>query len=159
MADTKTHPAEITAVIRSVEGTIDNSLDVDHIPLREIADLLKAGRLTAKEAGRVFRRANDHYIGPDVVTDGELAALRELRLLLTDLINPYSVEQLDKRIAELDARFPDWEHFYHRVGTTVTWHSRPRSPDHPLWHFYPHEPQVLPASSPGCRSRKNSGAL
>jgi hypothetical protein len=113
---------------------------VDHIRLRDVADLIKAGQLTANDAGRVYRRANERYIGPDVMTDGELAALREVRLLLTDLINPCSVERLDKRIAELDAKFPDWEHFYHRVGTLVTWHSRPRSPDHPLWHLHHHGP-------------------
>jgi hypothetical protein len=111
---------------------------VDHIPLRAIPRMLKSEQLTPKQAERIFRRANERYNGPDVMTEEELVALRELRLLLTDLINPYSVEELDKGVAEQNAKFPDWEHFYHRIGKIVMWYDRPKSPDHPLWHFYSH---------------------
>jgi hypothetical protein len=66
------------------------------------------------------------------------AALKELLSRLTDFVNPYSTEELDKRVKELDEKFPDWVHGYVRSGTGLTWFDRPRSPEHPLWDLYPH---------------------
>jgi hypothetical protein len=65
------------------------------------------------------------------------AELQELRSQLTDILCPFSVEELDRHVKELDEKFPDWEHRYIRCGATVTWHDKPRSPEHPLWHFFP----------------------
>ena len=113
--------------------------ELDRLTVREIAGRLAQGQLSLRQAERVFHRVNERYQDKDALTDAELEALRELRAQLTDVISPCTVEQLDKRVAELDAKFPDWAHFYHRVGTMVTWHDRPRSPDHPLWQFYPHD--------------------
>jgi hypothetical protein len=113
--------------------------DVDRLAVRDIAELLEQGQLPRKSAGRVFRRVSDRYQARDVLTDAELDALGRLRDRLTELINPCPVEELDQRMVELDAKFPDWEHSYHRVGTLVTWSSRPRSPDHVLWKYYPHD--------------------
>jgi|ERR1700678_3743302 hypothetical protein len=66
------------------------------------------------------------------------AGLKELLGRLTDFVNPYSTEELDKWVKGLDEKFPDWVHGYTRSGTGVTWHDRPRSPEHPLWDLYPH---------------------
>jgi hypothetical protein len=59
--------------------------DASHIRLRDVAGLIKAGKLTRKEAEQIFRRANNRYIGPYVMTGEELSALRELRRLLTEM--------------------------------------------------------------------------
>jgi polyhydroxyalkanoate synthesis regulator phasin len=99
--------------------------------------MVKQGQLTPEEAEPVFWRVNDRY-QLDVLTKAEREALRELRDQLTDLISPYTIEELDKEIEALNAKFPDWEHFYHRIGKTVTWYDRPRSPEHPLWQLFPH---------------------
>ena len=74
----------------------------------------------------MFWRINDRYQNRDVLTDEELTALCDLRDRITDMINPYPIEQLDKRIEHLNEVFPDREHFYGRAGTMVSWHSRPR---------------------------------
>lgn len=72
----------------------------------------------------------------DMLTESTEAGLQELRCELTDFLCPYSVGELDRRVKELDEEFPDWEHGYIRCGTTVTWRDRPRSPEHPLWHYF-----------------------
>jgi hypothetical protein len=81
-----------------------------------------------KEARKLFGKVNDLY---NVLRDlgmltGSLeAGLRELRDQLTDILCPYPVEELDRHVKALDEKFPDWEHWYIRCGTTVTWCDRP----------------------------------
>ena len=64
--------------------------------------------------------------------------LKEVLRQLSDVLCPHSIEELDRQVKELDEKDPDWVHGYVRCGTTVTWSSRPRSPEHPLWNLYPH---------------------
>jgi hypothetical protein len=66
------------------------------------------------------------------------AAFKEVLSQLSDLLCPYPVEKLDRRVKELDEKDPDWVHGYVRCGPTVTWFDQPRSPEHPLWNLYPH---------------------
>jgi hypothetical protein len=101
--------------------------DLTHFSLHDLADLLEQRLLTLKQVEQLFRRVNERYQNRDVLTDEELTALRELRAKLTDRINPYSADQLDKRVQELNAKFPDWEHGYHQIGKTVTWYDRRRA--------------------------------
>lgn len=74
----------------------------------------------------------------ELLTGPVETALKELLDRVTDFVNPYSTEELDKRVKELDEKFPDWIHGYTRAGRSVIWHDRPRSPDHVLWDLYPH---------------------
>jgi hypothetical protein len=126
---------------------IERERDSGHIPLRDVGSMLEKGLLSREQAEIVFRKASDWYQGGNVLTGEEQAALADLRARLTDFINPYPVEELDKKVAELDAKFPDWEHWYRRAGTNITWMSRPRSPDHPLAYYYS-----------GVRGKDDSGA-
>jgi hypothetical protein len=61
---------------------------------------------------------------PDAVDEAAVSFLRAV----TDVISPYKVEELDARIADLNKRYPDCEHYYVRCGLTVTWGDRPRQP-------------------------------
>lgn len=97
-----------------------------------------------KEAQELFREVNGLYNmlrQRDMLAGALETGLRELRSQLTDILCPHSVEELDQRVKELDEKFPEWEHWYHRCGTTVTWCDRPRSPEHPLWKYHHHAPQ------------------
>jgi hypothetical protein len=94
-----------------------------------------------REARTMFRAIDDlrRLLGKhDMLTEPLETELQKLRRQLTDILCPYSAEELDRHVKELDEKFPDWEHGYVRSGATVTWHDRPKSPEHPLWHFYPH---------------------
>jgi hypothetical protein len=78
-----------------------------------------------KEAHEIFRAANELYNmlrHRDVLPEPLEAALKDYRAQLTDIICPYSVEQLDRRVKELEEKLPDLEHRYIRCGTIVTWH-------------------------------------
>jgi hypothetical protein len=95
-----------------------------------------------REAHAIFRAVSnlrEMLRKHDMLTESLEAGLADLRSQLTDILNPYSVEELDRRVKELDEKFPDWEHGYVRCGMTVTWHDRPKSPEHPLWNLFPHE--------------------
>ena len=94
-----------------------------------------------KEAQTMFRAIDglrELLTNHDMLTGSLEAELKNLRDQLTDFLCPYSAEELDKQVRELDEKFPDWEHGYTRCGATVTWHDRPKSPEHPLWHSYSH---------------------
>ena len=60
----------------------------------------------------------DHH---DLLPPPLFTSLRELNARLSERLCPYPAEQLDARIKELDKQFPDYEHWYIRCGTTVTW--------------------------------------
>ncbi len=98
--------------------------DVDRIPLRGIDGLLKGDRLSREQAEKVFRRVCDRHRGNDVLTDAELTALEGLCDRLTDMLNSYTVEELDREAAERDPKFPGLKHFYNQVGTMVVWWDR-----------------------------------
>jgi hypothetical protein len=100
--------------------------DPDHIPLSDLDELLKGERLSKKQLEKVFLRVLDRHRNHDVLTGEELTALAGLRDRLTNILNPFTVEQLDKQAAELNAKYPEWEHFYNRSGTIVTWYDRYR---------------------------------
>jgi len=75
----------------------------------------------------VFRATDDllHLLKHHDQLGGSLeAALRELRGELTDVLCPYTVEQLDAHKRLLDAREPRYEHWYIRCSGTVTWCDR-----------------------------------
>lgn len=100
---------------------------------------LSPGTAGKKEAQTVFRAIDslrELLTNHDMLTGSLETELKELRHQLTDFLCPYSVEELDRQVQELDEKFPDWEHGYTRCGTTVTWHGKPRSPDHPLRDLY-----------------------
>lgn len=78
---------------------------------------------------------------------------------LTDVLCPYSAEELDRHVKKLDEKFPEWEHWYTRCGTTVTWHDRPRSPEHPLWHLYNHKAHWPADDDSNSRASATEGAL
>lgn len=95
-----------------------------------------------KEAHKVFHAVNDLYNmlrHRDMLTESLEAELKALRSQLTDILCPYTVEELDRHVERLNEKLPDWEHRYIRCGTTVTWHGGPKSPEHPLWNLFPHK--------------------
>lgn len=84
--------------------------------------------LSTSRAETVFRLANALYQDHgEVLSEEEIDALRGLRARLTDILCPFPVALLDDEVRELDAKFPDREHWYIRCGKTVTWCDRPRS--------------------------------
>lgn len=97
---------------------------------------IKPGQEGEREALELFRAVNGLYNMLNhrgVMIESLEAGLKEMRSLLTGIICPYSVEQLDLTVKKQDEQFPDWEHWYFRSGTGVTWHGNPKSPDHLLW--------------------------
>ena len=54
------------------------------------------------------------------------ASLSQLQRQLTELLCPYSTRELDAHKKMLDERYPDYEHWYIRCGTIVTWCDRRR---------------------------------
>jgi hypothetical protein len=96
-------------------------------------------KLDGKQARTVFRAVADlrqTLRSLDVLPGSLDAELGDLCEQLTDMICPYSVEECDRHVKKLNEAIPDWEHWYKRYGEGVTWHDRPRSPEHPLWHLY-----------------------
>lgn len=75
----------------------------------------------------VFRAADDllRLLKQHGRLGGSLeGGLRELRGDLTEVLCPYTVEQLDAHKKVLDERYPQYEHWYIRCGSTVTWCDR-----------------------------------
>jgi hypothetical protein len=95
------NPAVAAAALRGTEGKKEL-----HVIFRAVDGLLKL--------------LQQHDMLPDPLE----AALLELRDQLTDHLCPYTIEQLDAEKKKLDERFPNYEHRYHRCGTTVTWSDR-----------------------------------
>lgn len=89
---------------------------------------LKPGLEGNKEARRLFRKVSTLYDALrelDMLTGPLEIELDELRGQLTDILCPYTVQELDRHVKELNEKFPDWEHWYSRCGATVTWCDRP----------------------------------
>lgn len=83
--------------------------------------------LSRNEIQSAFHAVNDLLQHQSVLADSLKASLRELRSQLSERLCPYSTEQLDAHKKLLDERFPDYEHWYLRCGTTVTWCDRRKS--------------------------------
>jgi hypothetical protein len=82
--------------------------------------------LRTDEVKSGFQAINGLLQHDEILTDSLRASLRELRSLLSERLCPYTTEQLDAHKKSLDERFPDYEHWYIRCGTTVTWCDRRR---------------------------------
>lgn len=96
----------------------------------------KPGLEAKKEAQEIFKAVNDLYnllSQRDMLIVSLEAGLKEMRSQLTDILSPYSVEELDLTVKKQDERFPEYEHWYTRCGTGVAWHGNPKSPEHRFW--------------------------
>lgn len=108
--------------------------------------------MTAPRRERVkaaFRAVHDLLKYRDMLTEPLEANLRELRGQLSEILCPYTTQQLDEHKKELDEKFPEYEHWYIRCGETVTWCDR-RKPES--------DTEVRPASRqvPPSRDRHDS---
>ena len=82
---------------------------------------------STKDIHTVFRSVDDllKLLQQHEMLPGPLEAeLRELRDQLTDKLCPYPIEQLEAEKKQLNERFPDYDHWYIRCGTIVTWCDR-----------------------------------
>jgi hypothetical protein len=85
------------------------------------------GMESTKEAQIVFRAVDDllKLLTEHDMLPGPLeAGLRQLRDQLTDKLCPYPIEQLEAEKKQLNERFPRYDHWYIRCGSTVTWCDR-----------------------------------
>jgi hypothetical protein len=81
-------------------------------------------RLGDQQVQATFRAVNELLKYRDVLPESLASDLRELGHQLSETLCPYTTEKLDAHKRKLDERFPEYEHWYIRWGTCVTWCDR-----------------------------------
>ena len=71
-----------------------------------------------------YRTVSALFAYRDLLSASLLVGLRELSDRLSERLCPYSTRELDAARDRLNRDFPDYDHWYIRSGTAVTWCDR-----------------------------------
>src|SRR5262245_65098478 len=88
------------------------------------------GTTPATQKLKAAHRAVDELLHEhrDLLADPLATELRKLHDQLSEKLCPYPARELDARVKVLNEQSPDYEVWYVRCGTTVTWCDRRRTP-------------------------------